>query len=235
LELLAGRFSVAEVSRSKSQPLRPEVSRLWARIAKTNANLRFSVRAWQALLSPHIPREKDIATFRDGLRPLEQAGLLGAVVLEFPHSFRFSVETRSQVLRIRRSLPGFPLLAEFRHISWMSEDALGFLTDYHLGFVNLDQYQHARAMPPTAFLTSPVGYVRLHGRNAPGAATSKTYRYCDQELDSWASRIRKVNRFAERTFVVFKEKSTIHAPSIAARLSGLHHGLAQKELFAVAA
>ena len=56
-------------------------------------------------------------------------------------------------------------MAEMRHGSWMHEEALGTLIDYHVGFANIDQAAYTKAMPPASILTSPIGYVRLHGRN----------------------------------------------------------------------
>ena len=66
---------------------------------------------------------------------------------------------------MRRAFHEFPLVAEMRHSSWMHDEALGTLIDYHIGFANIDQAAYTKAMPPTSLLTSPIGYVRLHGRN----------------------------------------------------------------------
>ena len=85
--------------------------------------------------------------------------------MQFPWSFRFTVENREFLIRLRRTFSEFPLVAEMRHSSWMAEEAVGTFLDYRIGFCNIDQPDYTRAMPPTAFLTSGIGYVRLHGRN----------------------------------------------------------------------
>jgi uncharacterized protein YecE (DUF72 family) len=202
LRYLSRFFNSVEITSSLYAPLKPELSQVWAHVVSGRPDFQFSARAWRKLLeSPRID-PADVAAFRAGLKPLEEAGRLGAVLLEFPANFRFAADTRQRLIELRRALRHLPLVVEFRHASWMSEEALGVLVDYHIGFANLDQYEHSRAMPPTAFLTSPVGYVRLRGRNAPGPK-QEPYFYCPQELDAWAHRIRKVNRFAKRTFVTF--------------------------------
>ncbi|MDX2268394.1 MAG: DUF72 domain-containing protein [Bryobacter sp.] len=208
LEKLAERYGAAEISSSEDGPLPTELARMWVKVGRQNPHLRFAARAWQRFTHEPGFSERDAQRFRQSLSPLLEAGQLGAVHLAFPSGFRFQKDTREKLIATRRALAGLPLVAEFPHQSWSSEEALGTLIDFHIGFSNLDQYQHARAMPPTAFLTSPVGYVRFRGRNAPGPQTmgpqaAPPYRYCAQELEGWAHRIRKVNRFAKMTFVVF--------------------------------
>jgi uncharacterized protein YecE (DUF72 family) len=66
-------------------------------------------------------------------------------------------------------------------------------------------------MPPSAVLTSRIGYVRLHGRNpqywqrefnratTPGAAHD--YLYSPKELLEWKKRIDQIQQHAATTFV----------------------------------
>ena len=70
-------------------------------------------------------------------------------------------------------------------------------------------------MPPTAFLTSPIAYFRLHGRGrtplweakaAPArmpAAGPRGYSYSPAELTAWRERIEQVRGIAERSFCFF--------------------------------
>lgn len=119
-----------------------------------------------------------------------------------------------------------------RHSSWMSDEAVGTFIDYHVGFCNIDQPAYTRAMPPTAFLTSAVGYVRLHGRNPANAlgafdrAAARTrqhnYLYSPAELAEWQKRIEHVHRHAEATFVIANNdpggKSVVNALELSAAL-----------------
>jgi uncharacterized protein YecE (DUF72 family) len=130
-----------------------------------------------------------------------------------------------------------------RHSSWMAEEAIGTFLDYRVGFCNIDQPRYTRAMPPTAMLTSDVGYVRLHGRNPqnslgafePSALRKRQhdYLYSQAELEDWSHRIEQTARFAERTFVVFNNdaagKSFVNALQTRALIRGTP-GSAPKDL-----
>jgi uncharacterized protein YecE (DUF72 family) len=79
--------------------------------------------------------------------------------------------------------------------------------------VNVDQPSHTRAMPPTAYLTSPIGYVRMHGRNPlywreefenPDSRRHRSsYLYGAAEFEDWKPRFDRVSAFSTATFVVF--------------------------------
>jgi uncharacterized protein YecE (DUF72 family) len=126
----------------------------------------------------------------------------------------------------------------------MAEEAVGVFLDYRLGFCNIDQPEYTRAMPPTSYLTSGIGYVRLHGRNPQNSLGSfrnsggqrvrqHDYLYSEAELAEWAKRIEHINRFADRTFVIFNNdaqgKSVVNALQLQA-LTGGSRATAPKEL-----
>jgi uncharacterized protein YecE (DUF72 family) len=131
----------------------------------------------------------------------------------------------------------------------MAEEAIGTFLDYRVGFCNIDQPRYTRAMPPTAILTSDVGYVRLHGRNPQNSLglferdsfersalrkRQHDYLYSPAELAEWAQRIEQTARFADRTFVVFNNdavgKSFVNALQTRALIQGTARGNAPKEL-----
>jgi uncharacterized protein YecE (DUF72 family) len=157
-----------------------------------------------------------VAEFKAGLKPLLMAKRLGALVLEFPWGFAYTRENRDFLLQLRRALYEFPLAAEFRHESWMREEAFTTLVQYRLGFVNLDQPAYFRAMPPSALLTSGVAVVRLHGRADAGAfqefgAERPGYLYDSDELAEWVPRIRQLAHNATRVLVSFTSGSEAHS------------------------
>jgi uncharacterized protein YecE (DUF72 family) len=131
--------------------------------------------------------------------------------MQFPWTFRYTVENREYLIALRRTFHEFPLVAEMRHESWMHEEALGTLIDYHVGFANIDQAAYTKAMPPASFVTSPIGYVRLHGRNPQdwqrefGRGTrpiaAHDYLYSQKELLEWKPRIEHVQQHSAMTFV----------------------------------
>jgi uncharacterized protein YecE (DUF72 family) len=155
--------------------------------------------------------------------------------MQFPWAFRFTPENREFLIRLRRAFHEFPLVAEMRHASWLAEEAIGTFLDYHIGFCNIDQPEYTSAMPPTAYLTSGIGYVRLHGRNpknslgafdrqSPARLRQHDYLYSEEEMEGWAKRIERINRYAEATFVVFNNdaeaKSVVNALQLQSLLNG---------------
>ncbi len=206
LAFLSRFFNSVELTTSYFAPLRPELSRLWCHQVRANPDFQFTVRAWRKLTFEASPAPQEISAFREGIRPLEEAGKLGAVLLQFPVGFRFTAENRARFLHLRRELRQLPRVAEFRHASWMEEDALALLIDTHTGFCNIDQPDHSRAMPPTAFLTSPISYTRLCGRAFHGP-----FLYPAETLEDWTHRIRKSSRHARRSFVVFANDAGPHS------------------------
>src|SRR5712692_5200343 len=158
LKFLAGQMGMVEINSSFYQPLKPEVVRLWMKQVQANGRFQFTAKLSQRFTHARILEEAEISRFKEGLWPLLQAGKLGAVLMQFPWSFRFTAENREFFIGLRRAFHEFPLVAEMRHSSWMSEDAVGTYLDYRVGFCNIDQPEYTSAMPPASFLTSPVGY-----------------------------------------------------------------------------
>lgn len=207
LARVASRFDTAEIKQTFDSHLRPEVARLWVRQVEENPDFQFTAKLHRQFSHERLLDPAAIAEWKAGLEPLRKSKRLGAVLMQFPWSFRFSRENREHVLALRRNFAEFPLVAEFRHESWTLDEALGTLIDYKIGFCNIDQPDYVRAMPPTSFLTSATGYVRLHGRNSfgfySGSATARyDYEYSHDELDAWSNRIDHLRTHCSRTFVV---------------------------------
>lgn len=213
LEFLSDYVDAVEVNTTFYQSLRPEVAGVWLRKVAHNPGFQFTAKLGRRFTHDRILESSEVKAFKEGLFPLLKAGKLGCLLMQFPWSFRFTEENRDFFIRLRRTFHEFPLVAEMRHSSWIMDEALGTFIDYHVGFCNIDQPQHTRATPPSAFLTSGIGYVRLHGRNQEnwfqdfdGSAmrlASCDYLYSKAELDDWLPRIHKLQSLSEKTFVVF--------------------------------
>jgi len=225
LESLSQIVDAIEINNSFYRPIRPEYARLWVKMVESNPRFLFTAKLHQTFTHGRQIDPDEAAVFRDGLRPVQKAGRLGALLMQFPWSFRFTSENRAFLIELRRAFHEFPLVAELRHASWLGEEAQGTLIDYKVGFCNIDQPAHTSAMPPTALLTSAVGYVRLHGRNPgnsvaayrPDAARQQQhdYLYSPEELAQWRLRVERFRQFADRTIVIFnndpKAKSVVNA------------------------
>ncbi len=235
LQVLAAQFDTVEINSSFYQALKPEVVKLWIRKVESNPHFRFTAKLHQRFTHSRVLEEQEVRAFKDGVRPMLQARRLGALLMQFPWSFKFTAENREFFIKLRREFSEFPLVAEMRHSSWMAEEAIGTFLDYRVGFCNIDQPEYTRAMPPTAFLTSEVGYVRLHGRNPQNSlgafdrsaprGRQHDYLYTEAELAEWAKRIERISHFSESTFVIFNNdasaKSVVNALELQAQIKGV--------------
>ncbi|MCC6364502.1 MAG: DUF72 domain-containing protein [Bryobacterales bacterium] len=243
LDFLSRFFDVLEINSSFYQPPAPEVAKLWAAKVAHNERFRFTAKLHRRFTHERVLDAAEIERFHEALRPLEESGRLGCVLMQFPWSFRFTEENREYFIRLRRTFHAYRLVAEMRHASWMSQEALGTFVDYHVGFVNIDQPPHVKAMPPTSFLTSSIGYVRLHGRNKehwfreyskPAERGLRyDYLYSPAELAEWKQRIERIRSFAAETYVITNNdaggKSVVNALQLMAMLDG-HKQLAPEGL-----
>lgn len=205
LEYLSQHLDMVEIDTSFDRPLRPELSKLWLRKVAGRENFLFS-----AILGKQFTYERQldpaaIQVFKDGLWPLRNTCKLGCLLMRFPWCFRFTKENRDFVIELRRAFHEFPLVAEMRHASWTLDEALGTLMDYRIGFCNVDQPRGARATPPGAIITAPIGYVRLLGRNGNDWTEEQTaadYLYTPRELGQWQDRLERLRIHTNATFVV---------------------------------
>src|SRR5207249_9299848 len=84
-------------------------------------------------------RPGDAAAFRAALDPLRGAGRLGAVLIQFPYSFRPTPESREVMESIFDTFGDYPLVTEIRHRDWGNEEFFSFLRSRGVGFCNIDQ------------------------------------------------------------------------------------------------
>lgn len=243
LEEMARHFDVVEINSSFYQALKPELVQLWIKKVAANPRFLFTAKLHQRFTHGRVLDPAEVAAFKEGLRPLARARKLGSVLMQFPWSFRFTAENRDFFIKLRREFAEFPLAAEMRHSSWMAEEAVGTFLDYRVAFCNIDQPEYTRAMPPTAFLTSEIGYVRLHGRNPKNSLGAydrsaprlrqHDYLYSEAELTGWAKRIEHAGRYAESIFVIFNNdaaaKSVVNALQLQQMMNGIR-GPAPREL-----
>jgi uncharacterized protein YecE (DUF72 family) len=213
LEFLSEVVDTIEVNTTFYRPLRPEVAHVWLHKAAHNPAFLFTAKLNRRFTHERILDADEVKAFKDGLFPLLRAGRLGCLLMQFPWSFRFTGENREYFIRLRRTFHEFPLVAEMRHSSWILDEALGTFIDYRVGFCNLDQPRHLRATPPTAFLTTGIGYIRLHGRGqadwfqdfgeTTARVASSDYLYSPAELGDWLPRAQKLAGLADKAFVIF--------------------------------
>ena len=221
-EYLASFFDTIEVNTTFYHPPRAEISRSWIRRVQHNPNFRFTAKLWQRFTHDRAASRQDERVFKQGVEPLLEAGLLGALLMQFPWSFKNNKENREYVGGLVMQFMEFPLVLEVRHESWNTPEVYRMLHELGVGFCNIDQPVIGRSIRPSGRSTSPLGYVRLHGRNYEHWFTSSEhpeerydYLYSMGELEDWAERIRHVAEAAETTYVItnnhFRGKAVANA------------------------
>jgi uncharacterized protein YecE (DUF72 family) len=165
------------------------------------------------------------------MTPIADSGRLGAILIQFPWSFKNEPRNREYLWGLQKRFQEFPLVAEVRHASWITGEILDTFAALGLGLCNIDQPLFHRSVKPTAHTTSAVGYVRLHGRNYQNWFSPKAdvrprydYLYRPEELEPWVARIKKVAQDAEETYAVTNNhnlgKATVNGLQFEAFLSG---------------
>jgi uncharacterized protein YecE (DUF72 family) len=230
---LAEVFDTIEINTSFYQPLRPDHAALWVERVAANPAFLFTAKLWQKFTHDPSATLEDERAVRAGFDVLRQAEKLGALLLQFPFSFHCTKESVGYLAAVLKRFADYPLVVELRHASWQADETLAFLREHDAGFCNIDQPIIGRSLEPSAASTSPIGYVRLHGRRydtwfsdnpATPAHERYNYLYSEEELDPWVSRIRSVNQHSRSTFVVtnnhYQGKAVVNALQLISILKG---------------
>jgi uncharacterized protein YecE (DUF72 family) len=209
LSYLAGFFNMVEINSSFYGPPRPNAARNWVAKIAHRPEFRFTAKLWRGFTHERNATQADEKLFKEGMEPLMTADRLGAVLLQFPWSFKNEQDNRAYVRRLGEKFAEYPLVLEVRHSSWTNPAWLDSLAEMNIGFCNIDQPLFHRSVAPSARSTAKVGYVRLHGRNYKQWFSAQAnvrdrydYLYTANELERWADRTRVVAEDSEETFVV---------------------------------
>ena len=239
LRYYASQFSLVEVDATYYALPAEQTARAWA--DRTPTGFTFNIKAFSLFTQHPTPvkslpadlREaasqagKDRVYLKDvdptladqawerflaALEPLNEAGKLGAILLQFPPWFPISRPNKDYILACARRAAPRRVCVEFRNHTWMTEDnqeeSLGFLREHDLPYVCVDMPQgYPSSIPPVLAATSDLAVVRMHGHSEKWTSKSIAerfgYRYSDDELSEWAPRIEGLAGQAEVTQVLF--------------------------------
>ena len=206
---LAQFFHTIEINTSFYHPPAAKITKAWVRRIAHNPRFKFTAKLWQRFTHEREANREDEKTFKEGMAPLLEEGRLGALLLQFPWSFKNTRANREYIGGLAVEFVEYPLVLEVRHSSWNKPDIFRMLADLRVGFCNIDQPVIGSSIAPSERATAPVGYVRLHGRNYEHWFSSEdkpeeryNYYYSLQELEPWAERIRNIAQSAEVTYVI---------------------------------
>lgn len=177
--------------------------------------------------------------FATAMEPLQRAGKLGSILLQFPPWVKPTKDGAHHVLDSARRARdvGLRCAIELRQRAWfegeMAERTLAWLAKHELPFVMVDEPQgFANSVPPVRRVTSPaLAVLRMHGRRAetwtrPNVGPVERFRYLydRDELAAWLPAVREAARAAAHVHVVFNNcygnYATTNALEFGAMLAG---------------
>jgi uncharacterized protein YecE (DUF72 family) len=169
------------------------------------------------------PRELRGEVFRQflgALEPLRETGKLGGILFQLPPYVVWKQSSLDYLEWARDQLGPDAMLVEPRHRSWFEEDVrpelLRFLEERRMAWVVVDAPKvDARNVPDTLVaVTSPMAYVRFHGRNAGtwnvrggSAAERFDYLYDEDDLREWVPVLRELSGDAEEAYAFFNNNN----------------------------
>jgi uncharacterized protein YecE (DUF72 family) len=225
----AARFDVVEADSPFYRLPTPETTARWAE--RTPPGFAFFVKG-SGEMTGHRPADRDdsFRAFREAVAPLEAAGKLRGVLLQYPPWVAKSREAARAILEARDLLDPLPALVEFRHASWLAADELPTTIELcernGLALVSLDAPPNA--LPRVAAATGPLAYVRFHGRNrdtwfrkTKTSAERFDWLYGRDELAEWVEPLRRLAAEAEEVYALFNNNRDDFAPRSAQLLRGL--------------
>jgi uncharacterized protein YecE (DUF72 family) len=230
LQYLSNFFNTIEINSSFYRPPAPSTSKAWAKRVSGNPAFVFTAKLHRVFTHERgKATSRDEKDFREGIEPLWTNGQLGALLLQFPWSFKNTDEERVYLLNLIQRFSEYPLVLEIRHSSWNNPSFFETLEEAGVGLCNIDQPLFKKSIKPAALTTSPVGYVRLHGRNYQNWFRDQAprddrynYLYSLEELDPWIARIREVAKKTKETYVItnnhFRGQAIVNALEIKATI-----------------
>ncbi len=121
---LSQYFDTIEINSSYYGAPRPSAAKKWSEHVGGNPRFRFTAKLYQAFTHKRNATAQDEHDFKEGIAPLMEAGRFGALLLQFPWSFRFDPDNRIYLLDLQKRFREYPLVLEVRHSSWAQPDVL---------------------------------------------------------------------------------------------------------------
>ena len=266
LAFYSTRFNVVEADSTYYFPPTPELAKTWVDRTPDGFRMNikayslltghptFPHSLWPDLQEAVLPEFRDKRRLYDkhlppeaveevwdrflySIRPLHDAGKLGAILLQFPRWFGPKEANRDVIRQMADRLGDYRGCVEFRYGKWLEgeecESTMEFLEELDLSYVCVDEPQGFKSsVPSVVTVTSPgLAVVRFHGRNAetwergtPTAAERFRYRYSVDELREWIPKVAELASSADEVHVLmnncYRDHAVVNAEQLAKLLLG---------------
>ncbi len=226
MEYYSQFFNTVEINSSFYRPPDPAYVYNWERRVPTG--FLFTVKLWQKFTHPKMYREatgeaavisqQDVDIFNRSLEPLVKYKKLGALLAQFPPSFKNDGYGQQMLGALAQTFGQYPLAVELRHRSW-SDDAgiAGLLRELNMAWVQIDEPKFSTSVAQEIPLTADMAYFRFHGRNAAewwtgDSETRYRYLYSPDEIDGLAEKVKKAAAKTKLLFAFFNNHWKAYAP-----------------------
>jgi len=155
-------------------------------------------------LDPGKGVQADLERFLDLMKPMNQAGKLGSILIQLLPEFNFNeIETFSKFLAL---LPeSYRFAVEFRNVSWVRDETWKLLREHNVAYTIVDE----PLLPPKLVFTADFAYIRWHGRHS---RPWFDYRYSEKELDEWVPKVKEAAEKTEKVYGYFNNHFHGYAP-----------------------
>ena len=233
LRFYAEHFDTVEVNSSFYRIPSVATTRSWAQ--RTPANFEFALKLYQKFTHPEMFQkatgadpldldQKDIDEFRTAIEPLAHAGKLGALLAQFPASFKNEPNARGYLEWLLERFREYELAIELRHKTWSDDpiETLRLLGEFEAAWVQIDEPKFKLSIRQNLLPNvKTFYYLRLHGRNAAQwwshekSEDRYNYLYSARELAPIAAAVEDASREVKKAYIYannhFSAKSVTNA------------------------
>jgi uncharacterized protein YecE (DUF72 family) len=240
LAFYAEHFDTVEVNSSFYRVPAVATVRKW--VERTPAGFEFSLKLYQKFTHPDMfakatgadPSrlgQNDVDGFREALEPLMNGGRMGALLAQFPASFKNDPESSGYLEWMLKAFKDYPIAVELRHRSWSEhpEETARLLAAHGAALAQIDEPKFKTSIRQTLLPNvKSVYYLRLHGRNAAqwwkheASEDRYNYLYTPEELQPFAEAAKAASREVKKAYLYannhFSAKSVANAAILKAQL-----------------
>ena len=197
LQQYAAVFDTVELNSSFYRP--PEAGAILGLMKYTKRGFMFAAKVNRQFthdlkLKLDAPDQERLENFLQLFDPLLTQDRLACFLVQLPPSLK---RCESLLENFLAMLPHrYDYVVEFRHTSWMNDRTWKILAKYETAYCIVDE----PLLTPELHVTSPISYIRWHGR---GKGLWYDYRYTREELQQWVPRINEVSKNSGKTFGIF--------------------------------
>jgi len=223
LEYYANHFNSLELNGTYYKMPTPE--QMQNMITRSGGKVRFTVKAFQDLThaADKSRYQPLVYEFKKALEPLQKNNLLLCSLVQFPESFHYDKKERIYLDVLLKEMAGIPLVVEMRNTKWQNDQVYNALRQRQIGWCITDNPNLPNLPKLDYIITSPIAYVRFHGRNAKmwytgDNITRYDYLYTDAELQNFVQPIIHLLKNTQIVQLFFnnhsKSQATINAKKI---------------------